>query len=147
MDKTKLITIGVSAAIGIVFGIVVTCGVSLIVMHHMGRMHMKRVMYSNHMNMNMNMDREMKDGSSMGMVCQPQGGMPGAMEGMTSNLSSKTGADFDKAFIEQMTLHHEGAIEMAKQALEKATKPEIKKMSEDIIKTQTKEIEQMKSWK
>ena len=28
-------------------------------------------------------------------------------------LKNKTGDDFDKAFIEQMIIHHQGAIEMA----------------------------------
>lgn len=52
----------------------------------------------------------------------------------------------DAHFIEQMIPHHEDAITMAKLALTKAQKPEIKQLSEDIIKSQGQEIDQMKEW-
>ncbi len=52
----------------------------------------------------------------------------------------------DQHFIERMIPHHQDAIEMAKLALEKSKKSEVKKLAGDIIKSQTGEIETMKKW-
>jgi len=52
----------------------------------------------------------------------------------------------DKRYIEKMIPHHQDAIAMAKLALEKSKKAEIKKLSKDIISSQTAEIETMKKW-
>lgn len=52
----------------------------------------------------------------------------------------------DAHFIEQMIPHHEDAITMAKLALVKAQKPEIKTLAASIIESQGKEITQMKTW-
>jgi uncharacterized protein (DUF305 family) len=54
---------------------------------------------------------------------------------------------YDIRFIDAMIPHHEGAIAMAKEALQKAEKPEIKTLAEAIIQAQTAEIEQMKQWR
>lgn len=54
--------------------------------------------------------------------------------------------NIDRHFIEQMIPHHEDAITMAKLAQTKAQKPEIKQLAENIIVSQGKEIDQMKSW-
>lgn len=72
--------------------------------------------------------------------------MEGAMGGMMSGLSGKTGDDFDKAFLSEMIVHHEGAVEMAKFVLTTSKRPELIKMANDIITVQTKEIDMMKSW-
>jgi uncharacterized protein (DUF305 family) len=47
-------------------------------------------------------------------------GMSGAMAGMMSELNSKTGDDFDKAFLSEMIVHHQGAVQMAQAALSNA---------------------------
>ncbi len=54
--------------------------------------------------------------------------------------------NIDKHFIEEMIPHHEGAIDMANLALTRDTKPEIKILATNIIKSQTEEIVQMKAW-
>lgn len=69
-----------------------------------------------------------------------------SMANMTEQLKSKSGDDFDKAFIEMMISHHEGAIIMAKLAPARAKHDEIKKLSEDVISAQTKEINDMRQW-
>ncbi len=56
-------------------------------------------------------------------------------------------ADFDLRFIDAMTPHHEGAIVMAKEAQQKSQRPEIKKLSNQIIQDQAKEIAEMKAWR
>ena len=56
-------------------------------------------------------------------------------------------ADYDLRFIDAMTPHHQGAVVMAKEALAKSNRPEIKQLAENIIKAQNQEIEQMKQWR
>lgn len=62
---------------------------------------------------------------------------------MVTHLGEK-GAKFDERFIDLMIPHHEGGVMMAKAAAEKATHPEIKKMAEEMIAAQEKEIEMLK---
>ncbi|WP_371934110.1 DUF305 domain-containing protein [Chroococcidiopsis sp. CCNUC1] len=54
--------------------------------------------------------------------------------------------EVDRHFIEMMIPHHEDAVEMAKLALSRAKRPEIKKLASNIIKDQNREIEQMQTW-
>ena len=69
-----------------------------------------------------------------------------SMKGMTMMLEKKTGDDFDKAFLEMMIPHHQGAIDMANEALTSAKHQEIKNMAKAIISAQQKEIDTMNSW-
>jgi uncharacterized protein (DUF305 family) len=55
-------------------------------------------------------------------------------------------AEFDLRFINAMIPHHEGAVTMAKDALNKSQRPEIKQLAQDIIKSQEAEIQQMRQW-
>ena len=68
------------------------------------------------------------------------------MDEMTSNLQGKTGDDFDKLFISEMIVHHQGAIDMANLAKQNAKHDEVKKLADDIVAAQTKEINEMKQW-
>lgn len=61
-------------------------------------------------------------------------------------LSGKTGEEYDKLFMAHMVMHHQDAVDIAKLSIERASKDEIKKLSQDIIESQQKEIEQMKAW-
>jgi uncharacterized protein (DUF305 family) len=61
-----------------------------------------------------------------------------------SGISSLRG-NADQHFIVMMIPHHEGAIAMADLALSRTKHPEIKKLAESIKKTQTQEIQQMRS--
>lgn len=72
--------------------------------------------------------------------------MHSTMEGMTAGLEGKTGEEFDKAFLEEMIVHHEGAIEMAEMLLANTQRPELKMLGENIIAAQTGEVEIMKGW-
>lgn len=69
-----------------------------------------------------------------------------SMKEMMDSLKGKTGEEFDKVFITAMIEHHQGAIDMAKEAQMNAGRQEIKKMADDIISAQTSEIAQMKQW-
>ena len=72
--------------------------------------------------------------------------MEAAMASMSASLKDKAGDDFDRAFLVEMTAHHQGAIEMAQLALENAKHSEIKTMAEAIISAQDTEIKQMQLW-
>jgi uncharacterized protein (DUF305 family) len=69
-----------------------------------------------------------------------------SMAAMTKELENLSGEDYDKAFIEMMIAHHEGAIDMAKLSDDKAKHDEIKKISRDIIEAQDSEIAEMRQW-
>jgi uncharacterized protein (DUF305 family) len=70
----------------------------------------------------------------------------GGMGGMSMDLGPAD-ADLDLRFIDAMTPHHQGAVEMAKAAQQKSKRPEIQKLAAEIIKAQDKEIAQMKQWR
>ncbi|GAB4143824.1 MAG: DUF305 domain-containing protein [Cyanobacteria bacterium J069] len=55
--------------------------------------------------------------------------------------------DFDRRFIDAMIPHHEGALVMAQEALEKSDRPEIRQMAADILASQQQEIDQMRAWR
>jgi uncharacterized protein (DUF305 family) len=74
------------------------------------------------------------------------GGMSGMMDDMMMGLNGKTGDAFDQAFLEEMIVHHEGAVLMAQSALKSAKHQEIKDMASGIISAQTTEINQMRGW-
>ena len=69
------------------------------------------------------------------------------MEGDMKKMEMASGKDFDLMFLDMMTPHHAGAITMAKEALTKADHPEIKTLSNQIIKAQDSEIKMMADWK
>lgn len=54
--------------------------------------------------------------------------------------------DIDRHFIVQMIPHHEGAIAMAKIALERSKRPEILSLANGIIEAQEKENGDMRAW-
>lgn len=68
------------------------------------------------------------------------------MDEMAQSMQGKTGDAFDKAFIDAMIVHHQGAIEMAEMAEIRAKHQEIKQLSKDIITAQTNEITLMQQW-
>jgi uncharacterized protein (DUF305 family) len=78
------------------------------------------------------------------------GGMGGMNHGMNHNMSMDLGpadADYDLRFIDGMTVHHQGAVNMAKEVLAKSKRPEMKKLATNIIAAQNREINQMKEWR
>lgn len=69
-----------------------------------------------------------------------------SMADMNKELEGLSGDDYDKAFIEMMIAHHEGAVDMAELSEERAKHDEIKQLSKEIISAQEKEISDMKRW-
>ena len=83
------------------------------------------------------MDHGQMDHGSMGM----------GSGGMARQMVMENGKYSDKAFIDAMVPHHQGAIEMAEVALKNAEHEEIKELSRNIISTQEAEIEELKAIK
>lgn len=70
------------------------------------------------------------------------------MNGMMMNMNLGAADDqFDRRFIDAMIPHHQGAIDMANDALQKSKRPEIQTLSRAIVKSQQAEIDQMKQWR
>mgnify|MGYP003532297535 CR=1 FL=1 len=72
--------------------------------------------------------------------------MSDMMMDMNAALRGKTGDEFDQAFLSEMIVHHEGAVEMANLALTSAKHQEIKDLAKAIISAQNTEIASMKEW-
>ena len=75
------------------------------------------------------------------------GSMDMGSGGMARQMVMEDGKYSDKAFIDAMVPHHQGAVEMARAALENAEHEEIKQLSRNIISTQRDEIEELKAIK
>jgi uncharacterized protein (DUF305 family) len=70
-----------------------------------------------------------------------QGGMMGGQGGMMGDQ-----AQMDRLFLEMMIPHHEAAISMARQALDESERPEMRGLAEEIISSQTAEIDEMRGY-
>jgi uncharacterized protein (DUF305 family) len=80
--------------------------------------------------------------------------MPGMKDSMKmmmgdemKKMEAATGKEFDLMFLDMMIPHHEGAVVMAKEALNKAEHAEIKTLAKQIVEAQESEIKQMQNWK
>jgi uncharacterized protein (DUF305 family) len=66
--------------------------------------------------------------------------------GQMPSLDQLSGDDFDKAFLQQMTMHHAMAVEMSRPVVAQPAHQETKDLAQGIIDAQTNEIAQMRSW-
>jgi uncharacterized protein (DUF305 family) len=80
-------------------------------------------------------------GSMQGMDHGSMGAMGG--EKMARQMLSPNGEYSDKAFIDAMVPHHEGAVDMAKVALQNAQHEQIKRLARDIVGAQEAEIKKL----
>lgn len=73
--------------------------------------------------------------------------MPGMMDDGMDMGKLSSAKDFDLEFVSQMIPHHQKAVQMAKDILPKAKHAELKKMANDVITSQTMEIQEMEQLK
>ncbi len=59
------------------------------------------------------------------------------------DLADAEGPEASRLFLEQMIVHHEGAVTSAQEHLEAGENPEALALSEDVIDDQSAEIEEM----
>ena len=64
-------------------------------------------------------------------------------EAAMAEIEGLEGADFDRRFLELMTAHHEGAVEMAESLIEDGENTEARALAEKVIEDQTAEIAEM----
>lgn len=82
-----------------------------------------------------------------GMGSVNQNSMHMGMMGDENDIKVLENAEnFDVAFVEHMIPHHQMAVMMANMLKDGTDRPEMKKLADDIIAAQTKEIEEMRSW-
>jgi len=112
-------------AVGFLVGVVITCGFYLYNRSSDATVH------------------EMSEGS---MIQNTSTDMETEMQGMMAGLAGKTGDAFDKEFLAEMIVHHQGAVDMAHAVLATSKRPELLKLANDIIAAQTKEIGMMQEW-
>ena len=68
--------------------------------------------------------------------------------GMSMDMGELENArEFDRTFIDMMIRHHQGAIRMAQAQLQRGEDPELKALARAIVVAQSREIEQMNSWR
>ncbi len=61
-------------------------------------------------------------------------------------MEAATGDTLDQAYIAKMIAHHQGAVAMAEVAIRDSRDPEIRRMAQAVIDTQTREIDEMRAW-
>ena len=90
-----------------------------------------------------------KTGGTAGMdhSNMDHGSMDMGSGGMARDMVMENGRYSDRAFIDAMVPHHQGAVEMAQVALKNAEHEEVKQLSEDIVSAQEAEIEELKAIK
>jgi len=66
--------------------------------------------------------------------------------GASSQASAATHNDADTQFAQLMIVHHQGAIEMAELAVDRASSPEVKALAQRIQAAQGPEIDLMTGW-
>ena len=69
----------------------------------------------------------------------------GMSEEQMTQLEGATGPAFDRMFLEMMTEHHQGAIDMAETEVASGSHPEVIELAEKVIADQTAEIEEMQA--
>jgi uncharacterized protein (DUF305 family) len=70
--------------------------------------------------------------------------------GMNMNMgmgSFTDDAPFDAQFLDQMIVHHEGAIMSTQAMIADSDQPELRELADDILTSQQEQITQMQSWR
>jgi uncharacterized protein (DUF305 family) len=76
--------------------------------------------------------------------------MPGMMGGygmMDSALAGDPNAPYDQRFLDQMIMHHQGAVLSAQMMIADSARPELRDLAQRIITAQQREIAQMQQWR
>jgi uncharacterized protein (DUF305 family) len=91
----------------------------------------------------------MMNGSMMsgGMMSGQMG--PGMMSSgmMGQGTITDQNAPFDQRFLDQMIVHHQGAVMSAQMMIADSARPELSALAQRIITGQQREIEQMRQWR
>ncbi len=74
---------------------------------------------------------------------------PGMMSGgmIGPGTIADQNAPFDRRFLDQMIMHHQGAVMSAQMMIADSTRPELRDLAQRIITVQQREIDQMQAWR
>ncbi len=111
-------------------------------MNRNGMMNSNSMMNMNGMNHN-----GMTSGNSMNHNGMMNSNMPMMNHSEMKSSPNAASAPYDLQFLDTMTHHHQGALDMAKVAVGKTQNQELKAFAQKIIADQNKEIAQMKEWR
>jgi uncharacterized protein (DUF305 family) len=103
--------------------------------------------------MDMKSGMDMKPGMDMKMMApnpsdsaSTKGYKAAMMKMMEGMPMMKFTGDADLDFMSRMPVHHQGAIDMAKVVLANGKDPEVKKLAQNIVTAQEKEIATINAW-
>lgn len=65
---------------------------------------------------------------------------------MHRRMMTASGETVDEAYIAKMIEHHRGAVAMAEVALAESRDPEVRRMAQVVVDSQTREIAEMQAW-
>ena len=94
----------------------------------------------------------MMAGNGMGSMMPMMGGGGGMGSMMGTGQMQPMGSfdedrPFDLQFIDQMGMHHQGAIMSSEHMISNSERPELRKLAESIQESQSEQIEQMQEWR
>jgi uncharacterized protein (DUF305 family) len=81
-----------------------------------------------------------------GAVAASNAAFEAANARMHKDMAVPLTGDADRDFLASMIPHHQGAIDMAEVVLKHGKDPKVRKLAQDIINAQQKEIATMKAW-
>jgi len=84
----------------------------------------------------------MMDNGQPGSMMNAQGMAGGQMMG-----SFDENKPFDLQFIDQMTMHHEGALMSSEHMISDSQRPELRNLYENIQRSQSEQIQEMQEWR
>lgn len=79
-------------------------------------------------------------------IINNDGSMQHAMDEMMLGFRGLEGEAYEEMFLRGMIVHHIGAINMAKELLEQTNRPELTELANNIISSQSNEVEMMRGW-
>lgn len=78
-------------------------------------------------------------------------GLSAEEAGMThdkqTNQTLRAAKPFDRAFVDEMVPHHEGAVKMSRVLLKHSKDADLRRLAESIVTTQEREVEQMNAFR
>ncbi len=87
------------------------------------------------------------DSGGMGSMMGGENGMGSMMNGGSMMGSFDEEKPFDLQFIDQMTMHHEGAIMSSEHMISDSERPELRKLAQNIEESQSTQIDRMQSFR